>query len=101
MFSTLPTTNFNCSVSFILSSANVLNWDQSKILSFGKELKKPTCHKYNYFALFACLANTLHCVLMIIVPGSVYFSSSFNTDKSEMFFISHAFGDGNHHISRL
>ena len=38
MFSTLPKTNFNFSLPFILSSANAFNLDQSKILSFGKEL---------------------------------------------------------------
>ena len=39
MFSTLPKTNFNFSVTFILSSANALKLDQSKILLFGKGLK--------------------------------------------------------------
>ena len=34
----LTKTNFNFSVTFILSSGNPLNLDQSKILSFGKEL---------------------------------------------------------------
>ena len=38
MFSTLLKTNFNFTVAFILLSANALNLDQSKILSFGKEL---------------------------------------------------------------
>ena len=38
MFSTLPKTNFDFSVTFILSSANALNFDQSKVLLFGKEL---------------------------------------------------------------
>ena len=36
MFSTLPNLNFNISLTFILSSANAFNLDQSKILSFGK-----------------------------------------------------------------
>ena len=40
MFSTLPKTNFNFSVTFILSSAIAFNLDQSKNLPFGKELKK-------------------------------------------------------------
>ena len=35
MFSTLPKPNFNCSFTFILSSAHALNLEQSKILSFG------------------------------------------------------------------
>ena len=38
MFSTLPNTNFNFLVTFILSSAKALNLDQSKTLLFGKEL---------------------------------------------------------------
>ena len=38
MFSTLPKPIFNTSFTFILSSANTFNLDQSKILSFGKEL---------------------------------------------------------------
>ena len=33
-------TNFNFSVTFILTSANALNLDKSKNLSFGKELEK-------------------------------------------------------------
>ena len=37
-FSTLPKTNFNFSVTFILSSASVFNLEQSKYLLFGKEL---------------------------------------------------------------
>ena len=38
MFSSLPETNFNSIVTFILSSANALNLDLSKILPFGTEL---------------------------------------------------------------
>ena len=38
MFSTLPKTNSNFSVSFILLSTNVFNLDQSRILSSGKKL---------------------------------------------------------------
>ena len=38
MFSTLPKTNFNFSVTFIVLSANTFNLDQSKILLFGKGL---------------------------------------------------------------
>ena len=38
MFSTHPTTNFNFSVTFILSSANAVTSDQSIKLSFGKDL---------------------------------------------------------------
>ena len=41
MFSTYSKTNVHFSVTFILSSANSLNLDQSKILSFGKELTLP------------------------------------------------------------
>ena len=39
VFSTLPRTNFHFSVTFILSSANAFNLDQSKNLLFGKKLK--------------------------------------------------------------
>ena len=38
MFPTIPITNFNSLVAFILSSASALNLDWSKTLSFGKEL---------------------------------------------------------------
>ena len=38
MFSTLPKTNFNFSVTFILSPAYAFKLDQSEILLFGKEL---------------------------------------------------------------
>ena len=38
MFSTLPKTNSSFSVTYILSSANAFNLEQSKILSCGKEL---------------------------------------------------------------
>ena len=37
MFSTLPKTNFNILVTFILASANVSILDQSEKLSFGKD----------------------------------------------------------------
>ena len=38
MFSSLPKTNFNSLVTFILSSVNAFNLDHCKILLFGKEL---------------------------------------------------------------
>ena len=38
MFSILPISNFKFLESFILSSADAFNLDQSRILSFGKEL---------------------------------------------------------------
>ena len=38
MFSTLPIIDFNFWVTFILSSACALNLDESKILSFGKDV---------------------------------------------------------------
>ena len=38
MFSTLPKTDFNFSITFILSSANVLSFDQPKSLFFGNGL---------------------------------------------------------------
>ena len=40
MFSTLHKTNFKLSFTFILSSANAFNLDQSKILSFGNGLNQ-------------------------------------------------------------
>ena len=40
MFSTLSKPNFNFLFTFILSSANTFNLGQSKILSFGKELRQ-------------------------------------------------------------
>ena len=40
MFSTIPKTKFIFSVTLIVMSADILNLDQSKNLSFGKELKK-------------------------------------------------------------
>ena len=39
MFSTVPKTNFNFSVTFILLSANAFNLEESKILTFGKRVK--------------------------------------------------------------
>ena len=38
MFSTIPITNLNDLFTLILSSASAFKLDQSKILSFGKEL---------------------------------------------------------------
>ena len=46
MFSTLPKRNFNFSVAFILLSARSFNLDQSKNLSFGKELTNGRCICY-------------------------------------------------------
>ena len=46
MFSSIPKTNFNFLVTFILSSAIAFNFDQSKIL-FGKELKAIADEKSN------------------------------------------------------
>ena len=47
MFSTLPNTNFKFPAKFNLSSANAFNLDQSKNLSFGKELKFHHCSSAN------------------------------------------------------
>ena len=47
MFSILPKTYFNFSFTFILSSANALNLDQSKILLFGKDLVKSNSLPHN------------------------------------------------------
>ena len=41
LFSTLSKTNFKFLFTFILSPADAFNLDQSKILSFGKELIMP------------------------------------------------------------
>ena len=38
MFSTLPNTNFNFSIAFIVSSANAFNLDHFEIFMFGNEL---------------------------------------------------------------
>ena len=55
MFSILVRTNFNKSVTFILSSATAFHLDQSEILSTGKGLRKyqenhwelgDTCHDF-------------------------------------------------------
>ena len=45
MFSTVPITIFNFSVTFILSSANAFNLKQSKKSLFGKGLKAFWEHK--------------------------------------------------------
>ena len=52
MFSTLPKRNINFSITFNLSSANALNFDQSKILSFGtcKDLIVYLTAKINSFS---------------------------------------------------
>ena len=47
MFSTFPKPNLDISITFILSSAYAINLNQSKILSFGKELMEN-------IAFFAC-----------------------------------------------
>ena len=52
MFSTFPKTKFKFWVLFILLSARASNLDQSRILSFGKELleDKVLCFKLETFA---------------------------------------------------
>ena len=59
MFSTLSKTNFNFSGKFILSSANAFSFDQSKVLSFGKELKKALSLKTGLHVKFSFLQNDL------------------------------------------
>ena len=49
MFSTLHKTNFKFSVTFILSSANAFNLDQSKILLCGKDLSHVYFIICNYY----------------------------------------------------
>ena len=66
MFSTLPNTNFDFLVKIILSSANDMNLDCSKILSFGKELKpfpKQALGQYSS----TILKNVLSLVLQIFL----------------------------------
>ena len=50
MFSTLPKP-YNFSFSFILLSANSFNLDQSKILSFGKELTRYQTTNFRLFQI--------------------------------------------------
>ena len=54
MFSTLPRTNFNFSVTFDLSSPNAFNLDQSIILLFDKEL---WIHNYVITYLASCTTD--------------------------------------------
>ena len=58
IFSTLPITNFNFTPPFILSSANPFNLDQSKILSFGKEVTRMLTNS-NCFRLHKYTSNWL------------------------------------------
>ena len=82
MVSTLRKTNFKFSVGFMLSSANAFNLEQSKNLSFGKEImdimleelhddspgkiygdKTPFCH--SVAQIFLCLqkgVNSNYCL---------------------------------------
>ena len=50
IFSVFPKTNFCFSVMFIMSSASAFNLDQSKNLSFSKELKTVL----SFYSLFIC-----------------------------------------------
>ena len=54
MFSTLSEGEINISATFILTSADAFNLDQSKILSFGKELRLV----YEYKHSFSCFTDT-------------------------------------------
>ena len=60
MFSTNPKTNFNFSVTFILSSADAFNLDQSKILLFGKELMVQIKWTLTLIAVRIVLYNPSH-----------------------------------------
>ena len=60
MFSTLPKTSFYFSVTFILS-ANAFNFNQSKILTFGKELR---------FITSNALGKRIYCILAIIASNA-------------------------------
>ena len=49
MFSILPEANFKFLVTFVLLSAKAFNLDQSKFLSFGKELYNTLWEKETLF----------------------------------------------------
>ena len=60
MFSNVTNTYFNFSVTFILSSANAFNLNQSKILSFRERLTSKILYLYFFLiqdeVLWSCLA---------------------------------------------
>ena len=64
MFSTLPKLIFNFELTFILSSANAFNLDESIILSFGKEL----------FRVFMCQKVCGEKMLLSLSIQSQYFT---------------------------
>ena len=95
-FSTLPKTNFNFSVTFILSSENVFNLDQSKNMLFGNELthyntiphfdalKKYSCGKHwdKQFLLFSqCFLPYMYMVLIFHFKRSS--AVCFNLEQSK------------------
>ena len=59
MFSTNPKKNICCQVTFLLSSANAFNLDQSKYLSFGKGIIFCTCMKSKNNWIF--IYNDIQC----------------------------------------
>ena len=70
MFSTLPKLNFNCTVTFILSSANAFNLDQSKILSFGNELR---VNLWSANALYGSVSNVVWYVELTFLNNLTFY----------------------------
>ena len=62
MFSSLPKTNFNSLVTFIMLSANAFNLDQSKILSFAKELKYKIARSVHQISLESSYLVSIHSI---------------------------------------
>ena len=73
MFSTLYKTNFNFSITFLLSSFSAFNLDQSKILLFGTELSLSAADAL----IVVCLESTIgkH-TIKTALPGSIHFSAN-------------------------
>ena len=70
MFSILSKTNLNFWVIFILSSAKALNLDQSKILSFGKEL-----NIYKMIQIWSIYGSVFHNLLTFDPYMVVFFTT--------------------------
>ena len=71
MFSTLPNLNFNISLTFILSSANAFNLDQSKILSFGKGINDLYVYKSYKFINFISILHIDQYIKYEIVTNEI------------------------------
>ena len=66
MFPTLQNRISFFSFTFIVSSANALNWYQSKFLSFGKEL---TSYRCMYLQQYCTQPSKYSCILMTLGEG--------------------------------